>query len=175
MNTVRIKCPKCSVLLEVRNSKNEAVKSIKCPKCGSFLQIRFRVEQKEEKPIPVEANNDDTSVETMLPTDVNSKAMLVCDDLQYVLNVGMNVVGRQSSKSTANIQIQCGDIYMSRSHAKINVVKTISGKLKCIISNGNNKNPILINGLLLGKTDEVILSDDDKIKMGNTIVKFVLE
>ena len=34
MNVVRIKCPKCSVLLEVRNSKNEDVKSIKCPKCG---------------------------------------------------------------------------------------------------------------------------------------------
>lgn len=177
MNTVRIKCPKCSVLLEVRNSKNEAVKSIKCPKCGSVLQIRFRVEKEEEKPIPVDAGIDEeeTSLETVLPTTHFSKAMFICDGLRYELNVGMNVVGRSSSQSTANVQIQCGDIYMSRSHANVNVVKTSSGKLRCIITNGNNKNPIFINGVKLEKDDEVILSHDDEIKMGNTLMRFALE
>ena len=177
MNIARIKCPKCSVLLEVRNSKNEAVKSIKCPKCGSVLQIRFRVEKVEEKPIPVDADIDheETSVETVLPTPTYSKAMFIYDGLRYELSVGKNVVGRCSRNSNANIQIQCGDVYMSRSHANVNVVKISNGKLKCIMSNGNNKNPIFINGVKLEKTDEVILSHDDEIKMGNTILRFALK
>lgn len=174
MNTVRIRCPKCSVLLEVRNSKNEAVKSIKCPKCGSILQIRFRVQKEEEKPIPVDVDNETTSVETQLTDSSYSKAMLIYEGLHYELNVGMNVVGRCSSNSCANVQIQCGDIYMSRSHANVNVIKTNSGKLKCIITNGNNKNPIFINGVKLEKTDEVVLSDNDEIKMGNTMLHFAM-
>lgn len=176
MNVVRIKCPKCSVLLEVRNSKNEDVKSIKCPKCGSVLQIRFRVKKEEEQPVPVDADMDEevTSVETVLPTNKYSKAMFLYNGIKYELNIGNNVVGRSSSNSSANVQIQCGDIYMSRSHANVNVVKTSSGKLKCIITNGNNKNPIFINGLKLEKTDEVILSHDDEIKMGNTILRFAI-
>ena len=41
MEVLRIKCPSCGVILEVKNSKNEAVKKIKCPNCQKQLAITF--------------------------------------------------------------------------------------------------------------------------------------
>lgn len=39
METKRIKCPSCGVLLDVRNSQNEAVKMITCPQCKAQLKV----------------------------------------------------------------------------------------------------------------------------------------
>ena len=41
METLRIKCPSCGIVLEVRNSKNEQVKKITCPNCQKQLAITF--------------------------------------------------------------------------------------------------------------------------------------
>ena len=46
MEELRIKCPSCGIGLEVRNSKNEAVKRIVCPNCQKQLAITFREEPK---------------------------------------------------------------------------------------------------------------------------------
>lgn len=44
---LRIQCPSCGIILDVRNSKHEAVKRITCPHCQKQLAIDF---QEEEKP-----------------------------------------------------------------------------------------------------------------------------
>ena len=41
METLRIKCPSCGIVLEIRNSKNEKVKKITCPNCQKQLAITF--------------------------------------------------------------------------------------------------------------------------------------
>lgn len=46
MEELRIKCPSCGIVLEVRNSKNEAVKRITCPNCKKQLAVTFREEPK---------------------------------------------------------------------------------------------------------------------------------
>lgn len=46
MEELRIKCPSCGIVLEVRNSKNEAVKQITCPNCKKQLAVTFREEPK---------------------------------------------------------------------------------------------------------------------------------
>ena len=46
MEELRIKCPSCGIVLEVRNSKNEAVKRIVCPNCKKQLAVTFREEPK---------------------------------------------------------------------------------------------------------------------------------
>ena len=38
METLRIKCPSCGIVLEVRNSKNEKVKKITCPNCQNSMK-----------------------------------------------------------------------------------------------------------------------------------------
>ena len=45
METKRIKCPSCAVLLDVRNSQNEAVKMITCPQCKAQLRVMFSQQQ----------------------------------------------------------------------------------------------------------------------------------
>ena len=54
MQTKRIKCPKCGVVLDVKNSQNEVVKQITCPSCKTALQVKFQPQQ--EKQDPVEAH-----------------------------------------------------------------------------------------------------------------------
>ena len=44
MEELRIKCPSCGIVLDVRNSKNEAVKQIVCPNCKKHLAVTFRDE-----------------------------------------------------------------------------------------------------------------------------------
>lgn len=44
MEELRIKCPSCGIVLEVRNSKNEAVKRITCPNCKKQLAVTFHEE-----------------------------------------------------------------------------------------------------------------------------------
>lgn len=41
MDQLRIKCPSCGIILEVKNSKNEAVKRITCPNCKKQLAVNF--------------------------------------------------------------------------------------------------------------------------------------
>lgn len=44
MEELRIKCPSCGIILDVRNSKNEAVKRIVCPNCKKQLAVTFHEE-----------------------------------------------------------------------------------------------------------------------------------
>lgn len=46
MEELRIKCPSCGIVLEVRNSQNEAVKRITCPNCKKQLAVTFHEEPK---------------------------------------------------------------------------------------------------------------------------------
>lgn len=48
LEQLRIKCPSCGIILDVRNSKHEAVKRITCPNCKKTLAVDF---QEEEKPV----------------------------------------------------------------------------------------------------------------------------
>ena len=49
MESLKIKCPVCGIILEVTNSKNEAVKRITCPYCKKTLAITFHEEEKPEQ------------------------------------------------------------------------------------------------------------------------------
>jgi hypothetical protein len=49
MESLKIKCPSCGIILEVTNSRNETVKRIVCPYCKKTLAITFH---DEENPKP---------------------------------------------------------------------------------------------------------------------------
>lgn len=55
MKTLRIKCPSCGVILEVRNSKDEAVKRITCPNCKKQLAVTFADAPKSDSSVNVGA------------------------------------------------------------------------------------------------------------------------
>ena len=56
LEQLRIQCPSCGIILDVRNSKHEAIKRITCPNCHKQLAVDFQEEEKPEIPLkPLES------------------------------------------------------------------------------------------------------------------------
>lgn len=201
MQIKRIKCPKCNVILDVKNEKELPVLRLHCPNCKTLLQVKFS--PKEE---PVEAptyyarpkqpvDNGETqlgngysarseqanafSCETQLGDgDSNNKsasqrtATLVFEGKGFPLEEGRNIIGRQATTSQATIQIPTRDHFMSRQHCVINITTLSDGRKKAVISNFQNKNDTSINGHKIGSGDAIILQDGNTITMGETTVTY---
>ena len=189
MEVKRVKCSNCGIILEVKNSKNEAVKLIMCPQCKAPLRVRFQPQQplEVETVLPgcqqrVTPQNDG---ETLLGGRQDSErtilsqgrqqgaatACLVLAGQQYVLRQGANTVGRKAQTSQATLQLPVSDPYMSR-HLQITVSVLPNGKLKAVISNDRNKNITSINGVELPHDEAIVLSNGDRIVMGKTTVVY---
>jgi pSer/pThr/pTyr-binding forkhead associated (FHA) protein len=184
METKRIICPKCQCVLDVRNSKDEAVKIITCPQCHTQLRVTF----KEQPQIPLGGETQyvlggdkkgetqyagsgaDGGATELLSSSLSKHPRLIFQNQSYALAKGVNTVGRKASTSTATVQIATSDRYMSRSHVRINVVKLLDGSIKVILCNDKNKNLTSVKGQPLQDGDEIILSNGDEIKMGDTLL-----
>ena len=188
MQTKRIVCPKCKVVLDVKNSQGEAVKQITCPSCKTLLEVKFQQEPMEAKtfyapPKQAAADNGATQLAggnygaTQLynPTQKpSSTARLSFGGKDYPLAEGRNIVGRQASTSKATVQIATADRYMSRQHCVITVTTLPDGTLKAVVSNYQNKNLTTIDGQPIEAGDSIRLTDGNSITMGHTTVTFKL-
>lgn len=190
MQTKRIKCPKCGVVLDVKNSKNEEVKQIICPSCKTVLQVKFQPQQEpmEAKTFyappkqPVAGNGTTQLVGgsfgatqlVMSPKNETAKASLVFGGVSYPLEEGQNIVGRKATTSTANVQIETADRYMSRQHCSITVTTLPDGTKKAVLSNYQNKNQTTIDGQSIETGDAIRLTDGNSITMGHTTITFKL-
>lgn len=190
MQTKRIKCPSCGVVLDVQNSKNELVKQITCPKCKAVLQVKFPPQQE-----PMEAktyyappkqpvmDNGATQLAgssygaTQLVTDtpkISTSAQLLYDGICYPLEEGQNIIGRRGNTSKATIQIATDDRYMSRQHCSVTVNTLPDGTKKVVLSNYQNKNLTSIDGQPIETGDAIRLTDGNSITMGHTTITFKL-
>ena len=189
MQTKRIQCPQCGVVLDVKNSKNEEVKQITCPQCKSVLQVKFTPQQAPiEAPTyyaPKKSSVDNGATQlaggsygaTQLVSSSPKKcqsAQLVYDGIGYDLEEGENIVGRKGTTSKATVQIATQDRYMSRQHCAIKVTTLSDGTKKAVLSNYQNKNLTTIDGQEIETGDEIRLTNGNQIKMGQTTVTFKL-
>lgn len=190
MQTKRIICPKCRSVLDVKNSQNETVKQITCPSCKTILQVRFQPQQEpmEAKtfyapPKQPVADNGATQLVggsfgatqlVMSPKNETAKASLVFGGVSYPLEEGQNIVGRKATTSTANVQIETADRYMSRQHCSITVTTLPDGTKKAVLSNYQNKNLTTIDGQPIETGDTIRLTNGNSITMGHTTVTFKL-
>lgn len=188
MQIKRIQCPKCGVVLDVKNSKNEEMKQINCPKCKTLLQVRFLPQQK-----PVEAHTfyapqrqaanagatqlaGGLSAETQLQSLAKKPkvAKLIFEEVEYALNKGRNIIGRKASTSSATIQIETNDRYMSRMHIVITISALPDGSVKAVLCNDKNKNETRVNGQPVVAGDMIRLEDGNTITMGKTTITYKL-
>lgn len=200
METKRIKCPNCKVVLDVTNSKNEDVKQITCPKCKALLQVKFHKQAPLEaetyyappKPKTQVTDNGETQLaggnngatilgDTMAGATQlgsspkkESSARLVFEDMPYFLEEGQNIIGRKGNTSKATVQIATEDRYMSRQHCSITVTTLPDGTQKAVLSNYQNKNLTSIDGQEIETGDAIRLVNGNRIKMGHTTVVFKL-
>lgn len=143
---------------------NAAAGTVVCPACGT----RLKVIVPQSKP-PVSS----VSSETKLPTGTFAQpGVLVCKGREYPLSVGDNIVGRKAPGSSAHIQLDADDPYMSRAHLLVRVVRGGDGSITTFVSNYKNMNTTMVNQRPLGKVDEVVVKDGDLIQLANTVVMF---
>lgn len=188
MQTKRIKCPSCGVVLDVKNSKNEEVKQIVCPQCKCILQIRFALPKEPMEAhtfiVPIGSNSDcatqlacDANGATQLATSTHkttTSAKLLFDGISYELEEGQNIIGRKGTTSKATVQIATEDRYMSRQHCAINISALPDGSKKAVLSNYQNKNLTSVDGREIETGDAIRLTDGNAITMGHTTVTFKL-
>lgn len=195
MQKIRIKCPHCKVTLDVRNSTGAAEKEITCPNCHTNLMVKFKqvaVPPSQPQPANTEprttADNlyadgqaqtpaayTDTSetMVTSLPIFDAIMGKLLYNGKKYMLQMGINTIGRKAETSKASLQIETDDRSMSRLHSVIKVTRLLDGTLRTTIENADNKNLTYVGGQLLIDGDTIVLNDGDVIKMGNAYVTFV--
>lgn len=191
MQTKRIQCPNCKVILEVKNSKDEEVKLIKCKNCGAPLKVPFRPQQEPleahtyiAEPKKPSVDNGATQLaaglagatQLAMPNEKpqSSSARLVFDDMPFFLEEGQNIIGRKGTTSKATIQIATDDRYMSRQHCAITVTTLPDGTKKAVLSNYQNKNLTTIDGQEIETGDAIRLVNGNRITMGHTTVVFKL-
>lgn len=197
MSDIKIKCPTCGKILRLKDVPNINAASFTCPVCHE-KHIVGKCQRYAEQPQPISPYGDETQYsgnsvrqfggeETRLASgtwqgngDVTriggapsvTIGMLVDKKgTEYRLCSGINTIGRKAISSSASVQIATDDRTMSRSHAVIEI-RNESGHTINIIRNGANKNPSYLNGSLIGKQDQLILKNGDRIKMGNTELTF---
>lgn len=181
--TIKIKCPICGVVLTLKKSPGIESKNVTCPVCktsSKFTNYKMPI----EKPIAVDdsgateigggfgnADNNDSNDNKFIIGKLQLSGMYANS---YPLELGTNIIGRKTKKSTANVQVDvAGDKTMSRMHSMIEVVKGNNGYIH-YFSNAENKNSTSVNNQKVEAGDKLILNSGDLIKMGNIIMKFVI-
>jgi len=164
-----VRCPKCQVVLQVKNSTGVAEKIITCPKCNTTLKILFRKESSAQTATTVQDEAKTRLATSTVPTS-NFHCVLEYSGKKHLLKIGNNTIGRKSSDNLADIMIETTDRSMSRRHAIINVSKLPNGSLKAVIRNDKNKNQTFVNNVALEADDRILLNNNDIVKMGNVML-----
>ena len=183
MEIKRVVCKACGVKLEIKNTTGEAVKIIRCPRCKATLQVMFHQPVAQASPdetvLPqqrLKTEKAPASEETILPPRSvvsDPLPLLLCDDEEYTLKIGQNIIGRRAESGMATVQITTADRTMSRAHALINVVRLANGSHKAVISNYHNKNRITVNGVELRRDEQLVLSHGAVVELGLTLLTYV--
>lgn len=191
MNTIKIKCPTCGKVLIVQDAPGINNKSFICPVCkekhilgkcriaekprvtGEETEYTFNNQKPSTSEVTQYMSTTGAVAEKAPETNVQVKTCSLVDagGKRYQLSSGINTIGRKASSSCATIQIEVDDCYMSRNHAVIDV-RNVAGQIISIFKNGKNKNASMLNGNIVGETDQLILNAGDKIKLGETILTY---
>lgn len=187
---VKVKCPNCGKLLNVKEVPGLDGKFVRCSVCDErrlFSEYRKVEEQAPQSSDETHLNypkdktkdSDDTCVADSDVTLLNSSAYLV--DMQtkkeYVLKDGKNYVGRNANSTPAkvNVRIETTDRGFSRAHLGIEVIKMADNVRKYKICNDDNKNFTFVNGDKLEKEDILFLKNKDIIKSSTVELQFLLK
>ena len=162
-----VKCPKCSANLSFDDSKikeNQTI-TLKCNKC----KYKFSFKKKVEKTI-IDNNFNNYSD--------NSKAYFLINNEKFYLKDGENIVGRNVDININN------DKYISRKHCLVilNIKNKIITEIILLDDGTCNNGKPSTNGTFyndakerLTKYDQIILNNNDKIRVGRTEMILILE
>lgn len=166
MGKIFIVCPECRQQLSFNEVPGYQNMVVECPKC--HFKANASVYQRG-----VQARGahgaDDAPTQLVLPPrstlDVGQIKVKSTGEVQW-LKTGSNVIGRRAKTGTADIKIS-NDMYMSRRHVQIDVVKTAGGYEHRLVEI-NSKNIVKLNGKPINRGDILILKFGDVLTLGTT-------
>lgn len=180
---IKIKCPHCGKVLILADKPNINNAVFTCPVCNEKQKVGDcqRIVDTPKPSIASEetqynfqsssaSRGEETQIVGCTP-QMSIGSLLDGNGCSYQLSMGINTIGRKATTSSATIQINVEDRYMSRSHAVIEV-KNAGGQAIHILRNGAGKNPSYLNGTLIEANDQLILNNGDRIKLGYTELVF---
>ena len=168
---IPVKCPHCRVGLKVDEKKvPKGISSFKCPKCKQDIPVSSLEVKREQRA-------GETNTVIFQPSKTGGGKLTVFENSQtseqiFHLREGHYVVGRKASVSNANIRIETADKLVSRNHFRIDVKKDAQGGLIHCLSDNQSKNRTMYNGKYLEESEEVVLQDNDEIRIGQTMIRF---
>lgn len=149
--------------MPVKNATGVPVMEVRCQQCGARLQVKFLSLMRQSA-------NRQTDEYDLRPTPLRRYRLMLMG-MEYKLHEGMNTIGRLSDSSEASVQVVTGSRKMSRMHARINVSRS-ERESRVELSNWQNKNATIVNGVLLCDDDSVRLYHGDHLMMGDVEMIF---
>lgn len=197
MAEIRIKCPTCGKILRLADAPNINQSTFVCPICkerhivGKCVRIDTSPRPRGAEDTYYKGNSSSTGVDETCIGGVDETRIGSVNDTRFVqaprhqpigyltdlngrryaLRIGLNTIGRKANTSTATVQIDTPDRYMSRNHAVIDV-RQVGGQIVHILKNGANKNPSYVNGSIMEADDQLIINDGDRLIFGKTEIVF---
>ncbi len=180
---MKIKCPYCGKILEVKSKTDEKINlatTLACPLCKSKFSLSECERVKEEGGKPKSGSGEGTEVN--LGKHIKGELKVLNSNLpNFKLKEGSNVVGRKAQTSQADVQIPAEipagqeKHRFSREQIVINVVKTPKGYVHKMSLYKSKVNATYYNNVELQYGNSYILKDNDIIKFPDNItVKFVM-
>jgi len=186
-----VKCPKCAYQGNVADFKEIPMKDIQCPHCSATLKVKENAADSEiicpkcQRSI-IPPKEEDVATEG--PGILANKNKLYCpgklelmkDDGQWsssekivTLIRGMNTLGRKAASSRSAIQLPTTDPYISKNHAKIEVIMASDATFIHRLSDTGSTNGTFHNDDRLEPDEQINLTPGDMIRFGHTTFKFI--
>lgn len=147
-----------------------------CPNCG--LEVAFDEAMRHttlcprcESPVASRAVNSSPSAHvSFVPVPGTTPGATIIP-----LGRGVHTIGRKSAKSTASVQIDVHDLFMSKRHTQVNVTEQYGSPVRVEVRDAGSSNGTFVNERRLAPLEEVQLSAGDRLRMGNTVFTVVIK
>jgi predicted Zn finger-like uncharacterized protein len=168
---IPVKCPHCQIGLKVDEQKiPQGINTFKCPKCKHEIPLSFLDNKRDSHTggtdtVVVQPSKPKGGKLTVLPSGKTREQVFHLREERYI-------VGRKAAVSEANIRIETDDKMISRNHFRIDLRKDAQGGIICCLSDNHSKNRTMYNGAFLEEGEEVVLQENDEIKIGRTLLRY---
>lgn len=166
MGKIFIVCPECHQQLSFNEVPGYQNMVVECPKC--HFKANASVYQSGAQARGAQGA-DEMPTQLVFPpktvADIGQIRVKSTNEIQF-LKAGQNIIGRRAKTGTADIKIST-DMYMSRQHVRIDVVKKGVGYEHHLVEI-NSKNIVKLNGKPINRGDILILKFGDTMTLGTT-------
>lgn len=183
--TMKIKCPGCGTVLQLRRQPGIESKSVTCPTCNlkSIIGVCEKIVEKDDDetqygPKHISGSSEDTVLGQnsviFLGRLVNTQ-----NGVSYPLRIGRNTIGRKVSNPLPSVTIAIEEKQtqrtMSREHAVIEVTRLGNGSYRHFLYNWKGQNGTSVDGTPVAEGDRVVLTHGQTITMGKVLLRFEVE